>query len=299
MDVASCDTNHFRPQPVDVSTVILTVKALNDTSSVGSDGILLKFVRDALYVVALYLTCIINTSIVTGVFPDAWKHAIVVPIFKNGDFNNVSNYRPISLLPIVSKILEKIIANQLTDYLEDKKLLSNSQHGFRPRLSTETALTVITDNIYYNMDQRKISLLTLCDLSKAFDSVSHNILISKCVQLKIDPFWFNSYLRNRTQSVRIKSYTSKKQSINFGVPQGSVLGPILFNIFINDLIKNVKHCLVIQYADDTQFLHSGYINELHRLISDTKATLKCIKRYFLTNSLINVKFRQDAMYFHQ
>ena len=285
-DVALSNTNHFRPQPVDVSTVILTVKALNDTKSVGSDGIPLKFIRDALHVVAQYLTCIINTSIVTGVFPDAWKHAVVVPIFKNGDADNVSNYRPISLLPILSKILEKIIANQLTNYLEDKKLLSNSQHGFRRHLSTETALTVITDKIYKNMDQKKISLLTLCDLSKAFDSVNHNILIQKCVQLKIDPLWFSSYLKNRTQSVRVKNSTSKKKYIHFGVPQGSVLGPILFNIFVNDLIVKVKNCLVVQYADDTQFLHSSYTNELPRLIRDTEATLKCVKNYFLTNGLM-------------
>ena len=110
--------------------------------------------------------------------------------------------------------------------------------------------------------------------------------MSKCVKLKIDTFWFSSYLNNRTQSVRIKKHTSKKQNINFGVPQGSVLGPILFNIFVNDLNEKIKNCLVIQYADDTQFLHSSYTNELPRLISDTEATLKCIQTYFLTNGLM-------------
>ncbi len=124
----------FRPKPVDTNTIILTLKSLNETRSVGSDGISFKFIKDSLYFTAFYLTIIINTSIVTGVFPQAWKHALVIPLFKKGDPNNVSNYRPISLLPIASKILEKIISNQLLNFLETNVTLSNCQHGFRPRL---------------------------------------------------------------------------------------------------------------------------------------------------------------------
>ncbi len=189
----------FRPRPVGTETVILTIKSLNETSSVGSDGIPMKFIKDALYVIAFYLTCIVNTSIVTGIVPIAWKRALVIPLFKSGDVSDFNNFRPVSLLPIISKILEKIVASKLTHFLETKKLLSNSQHGFRPKLSTETALTVITDKIYNNMDSKKISILTLCDLSKAFDSVSHRILLNKCAQLNIDSFWFENYLSDRTQ----------------------------------------------------------------------------------------------------
>ncbi len=117
---------------------------------------------------------------------------MVVPLFKNGDRDCVNNYRPVSILPIVSKVLEKIVAEQLSYYLESNKLLSNCQHGFRCRLSTETALTTITDKIYDNMDNKKISLLTLCDLSKAFDSVNHKTLLYKCSLLDIDTFWFTN-----------------------------------------------------------------------------------------------------------
>ncbi len=141
----------------------------------GSDGIPMKFIKDALFVVAFYLTCIVKTSIVTGIVPTAWKRALVIPLLKSGDVCDLNNFRPVSLLPIISKVLEKIVASQLTLFLESKKLLSNSQHGFRPKLSTETALTVITDEIYKNMDSKKIYISTLCDLSKAFDSVSHRI----------------------------------------------------------------------------------------------------------------------------
>ena len=136
----------------------------------------MKFIKDSLHIVACYITCIINTSFVTGIFPTAWKHALIFPIFKSGDDNDLSNYRPISLLPIVSKVLEKVVSVQLTQFLESNSLFSNTRHGFWPKLSTETALTVIADKIYSNMDTRKVSLLTLCDLSKAFDSVSPEIL---------------------------------------------------------------------------------------------------------------------------
>ncbi len=151
----------FRPHPVGTETVILTIKSLNETSSVGSDGIPMKFIKDALYVIAFYLTCIVNTSIVTGIVPTAWKHALVIPLFKSGDVSDFNNFRPVSLLPIISKILEKIVANQLTHFLETKKLLSNSQRGFRPKLSTEIVLTIITDKIYNSIDSKKISILTL------------------------------------------------------------------------------------------------------------------------------------------
>ncbi len=140
----------------------------------------LVFIKDSVYVTAFYLTCIINTSIITGMFPSSWKHALVISLFKSGDTNYLNNYRPISLLPILSKILEKIVAGQLIQFLERNKFVSNAQHGFRPRLSTENAFTIITDKLYNNMDSKNVSILTLCDLSKVFDSVCHENLLSKC-----------------------------------------------------------------------------------------------------------------------
>lgn len=110
------------------------------------------FITDALYVIAFYLTCIINTSVVTSIVPTAWKHALVIPLFKSGDVSDFNNFRLISLLPIVFKVLEKIVAHQLTHFFETKKLSSKSQHGFRPKLSTETAFIVITVKIFNNMD---------------------------------------------------------------------------------------------------------------------------------------------------
>ena len=275
----------FRPKTVDINTVILTIKSLNSTTSVGSDDISLQFLKDGLGMIISHLTCIINTSIVTGKFPSAWKHALVVPLFKNGDPNCVSNYRPISLLPIISKVLEKIVANQLSHYLESNKLLSDCQHGFRPKLCTETALTVITDKLYSNIDNKYVSLLTLLDLSKAFDSVDINILLNKCAKFNVDEFWFNSYLRKRTMSVRLANNVSTMQNVDYGVPQGSVLGPILFGMYVNDLSDHVN-CFLVQYADDTQLLHTGTLNNVDELIRNTEDSLKKCRHYFLKNGLM-------------
>jgi len=277
--------NSFRPQPVQIETVILTIKHLRETKSVGVDGIALRFLRDSLPAVAYYLTVIINTSLVTGEFPSLWKHGIITPVFKSGDKDEVNNYRPITILPILSKVLEKIVADQLTTFLETHDLLSITQHGFRSKLSTETALLQITNNIYENIDNNRINLLTLCDLSKAFDSVNHEILISKLMNHKIDTYWFRSYLSNRTQSVKISENISEKQSVSFGVPQGSILGPILFIIFVNDLSTIAQNCLLVQYADDSQFLHSDSVNNLDTLILKTQETLSQVKGYFDSNGL--------------
>lgn len=280
------ETN-FRPQPVTVETVILTIKHLKDTRAVGADGIALQFVRDSLPVIVFYILIIINTSIVTGIYPSLWKYAIINPTYKSGDTDEITNYRPISLLPILSKILEKIVANQLMEYLETNYLLSKTQHGFRSNLSTETALIKVTNKIYENMDRNKISLLTLCDLSKAFDSVNHETLLQKLRNHQIDNFWFENYISHRCQSVKLGNAVSSKEAVTFGVPQGSILGPILFLIFVNDMgMLETENCIMIQYADDTQFLHTGTVNELDVLKSNAESTLKAVANYFNANGLL-------------
>ena len=129
-------------------------------------------------------------------------------------------------------------------------------------------------------------MITLCDLSKAFDSVNHDILLQRCLKLRIDPFWIQDYLLNRTQSVRLNSHTSTKSLVSHGVPQGSILGPILFSIFVNDISEFISDCVIVQYADDTQFIHSGNINNLDQLITRAKVTLSNARTYFLKSGLI-------------
>ena len=145
-----------------------------------------------------YITLTINTSIVTKVFPKPWKHSIIIPIHRSGDIEEPTNFRPINLLPILSKILEKVISTQLTEYLEKNNLLNGSQYAYRNNSFTEQELVNYTEQIYKSIDKGKISLLVLLDLSKAFDSVNHDLLLKKLVQLNIDSTWFASYLHDRT-----------------------------------------------------------------------------------------------------
>ena len=171
-------------------------------------------------------------------------------------------------------------------YLESNHILSNHQHGFRPRLSTETALMKVTEKLYSNIDNKIISLLMLLDLSKAFDSVSHEILRKKLIKYNIDPSWFESYLSDRYQSVRISNVISSPCLVSYGVPQGSILGPILFLIYVNDIADHVKGCLLVQYADDTQLVLTGTIDNLRELIRQSEHTLSMAKQYFQTIGLM-------------
>lgn len=168
---------------------------LRDTNSYGSDRIL-KFVKDTLPIIMPYLTCIINMIIVTGTFPTTWQHALITPIYRVSNPEDPSNYRSITLLPILSKILEKIVATQSMKHLESNNLLSNKQQWFWISWSTMTALLKIFNRIYQNME-KIVSILVSCDLSKAFDRVCTKFYL-EITDIGIDSFWFEQYLSHWT-----------------------------------------------------------------------------------------------------
>ena len=204
------------------------------------------------------LTTIINMSFATGIYPDQLKIAKVIPIFKKGDKLLASNYRPISLLSNINKIFEKLVYSRLYSFLELHNCIYELQFGFRAKHSTQHALASLTELVRLALDEGSFACGIFVDFAKAFDTVDHSILLNKLEHYGVRGLantWFRSYLTNRKQYVSINGFNSSLKVMKYGVPQGSVLGPLLFLIYINDLHNAVKYSVTHHFADDTNFLY--------------------------------------------
>ena len=207
--------------------------------------------------ISIVLSKLINLSFANGVFPDILKSSSVLPLFKKGSKIICGNYRPISLLSNISKILEKLMYARLYRFLNLYNIIVECQFGFRANHSTSHALISITEKLREALDTGNFACGVFIDLKKAFDTVDHNILIAKLEHYGVRGVvkqWFYSYLNNRNQFVSINGYKSSRKIIKCGVPQGSVLGPLLFLLYINDFSSSVKHSTVHHFADDTNLM---------------------------------------------
>ena len=261
-------------------------------TSQGHDHISTKLLKETIYLILIPLTHIINQSFISGIVPETMKIAKIIPIFKNGNQEIMNNYRPISLLPAFSKLLEKLVCKRLTSFLETNHILYRHQYGFRKQHSIIHPILHLLKYISENNDKptKDITLAVFIDLSKAFDTICHTTLLNKLNFYGIRGItneWFKSYLTQRKQYTVINSSKSALEYITCGVPQGSIIGPIIFLLYINDINYGTS-LNVLSYADDTTIYTSN--SNADTLYAEVNKELIKLDDWFRANKLpLNVK----------
>ncbi|MCG7869794.1 MAG: hypothetical protein JAY74_25915 [Candidatus Thiodiazotropha taylori] len=262
---------------------------LDVTKSTGLDCIGPRVLNTAHDIICSSITHIINKSLQNSIFPTVWKNAKICPIHKSGQKDDVNNYRPISVLPTISKIIEKWVHIKFMTFLNNHRLLHQTQSGFRNGHSTESALLLMTDSWLKAVNDGKLVGCVMVDFRKAFDLVDHDILLQKLALYKCNSnslLWFKSYLTQRIQQVSIKNTKSDSKDIICGVPQGSILGPLLFLIFINDLpliLQNVVAATDL-YADDTTIYDVQ--SDKQTLENNLQKSLNLLKQWCKENGML-------------
>ena len=267
--------------------VLLLLNKLCKSKATGLDKISARLIRECADLISNSITNIFNASLTLGIFPEDWKCAKVTPIFKQGARNELNNYRPISVISVIAKVFERIIYNQLYTYMIENDLMVKHQSGFRSMHSTVMALLEATDTWAYNIDRGNVNAVIFLDLKKAFDTVNYEILLCKLQNYGIHGIafeWFKSYLENRTQKCFVNGSLSENCSLKCGIPQGTILGPLMFLVFINDLPNcNLSDSQPRMYADDTNLTYAG--NDIYALESKLNQDLENVNEWLISNKL--------------
>ena len=278
----------FELHNVNESTVSDIIMSIKSCKSSGIDNMPNGVLKQSMMVLIRPLTHIINLSLSKGEFLDCWKNVKVVPLYKGeGDTLDPGGYRPISLVPTISKVIEKCVLQQMNKFLSSNCLLSKNQHGFRAGYSINTAINSFLNFTYNNVSKKESTLISYIDLRKAFDTVNHDVLLSKLV----DQFnfgisslnWIRSFLSNRHLTCNFLGKKSNKYQVTAGVPQGSVLGPVLFSLMINDCSDVIRDANIVLYADDTAVLDGG--PDLANTVQNMENNLYYMSLWFKHNKL--------------
>lgn len=277
---------HFRETTSDeIRKIVHQLKS----NACGIDRINVKLLKLVLPHCDEVITHIINFSMLSSTVPNVWKKSVVLPLPKKSSPEQLPDLRPISILPTMSKILEKVISSQISTHVNEH-ILPCTQSGFRAGHSTNTALLKITNDITKAIDQSRVTFAVLLDFSKAFDTIDHELLIAKLCYYGMSSQviqWFQNYLSHRTQCVKLHQQYSQEMFISKGVPQGSILGPVLFTIYtgnLHDVLGDT--CNVHQYADDTQLYQSCSIGEVDETIANLNKTLVLVQKWSKRNGLV-------------
>uniref|UniRef100_A0A671WE94 Reverse transcriptase domain-containing protein n=1 Tax=Sparus aurata TaxID=8175 RepID=A0A671WE94_SPAAU len=273
-------------QATDENEIISVVKNCKTKTSADWNGLDMSVLKDIIECVVKPISYIFNLSLQSGVFPEKMKMAKVMPIHKAGDKHEFTHYRPISILSQFSKILEKIFHKRLFSYVDKQSILCEQQYGFRPNRTTTLALVDLVEKISNAIDNKQYAVGVFLDLTKAFDTVNHELLLQKLYRYGMRGVafsWLQTYLKNRSQYVHINGTDSQLLTVTCGLPQGAVLGPFLFLMYINDLCLVSKTLNLILFADDTNMLSCG--KNLETLIDIVEKQLFLLKKWFDSNKL--------------
>ena len=292
--------NSFALHDITETDIILEFSKLNTNKSCSDEIIKASILKENKFLIAEPLSILYNLSLKTGKVPNGLKIAKVIPIFKKDDKTDLNNYRPISLLPTINKIFEKIICKRLLSFLTKHNFFYDLQFGFRKRYSTNLALFEIIENMYKWLDDGNYVAAIYLDIKKAFDSLDRNILLQKLYHYGIrGPAydWFKDYLSDRQQFTVMGDVKSSTSYIDYGVPQGSILGPVLFLIFINDIGNVDLNPKPRLFADDTNlFLYNKNLLTLNKMCN---RSLAIINEWLIANKLtLNIAKSKYCIFGH-